>query len=68
MPAQVSNTNDHFTFTTVDNPGSSLTTVCFSGSCFLGWGPKIKMALGVKQKLGFIDGSFTKPDSTDPDY
>ncbi|GJZ81594.1 retrovirus-related pol polyprotein from transposon TNT 1-94 [Tanacetum coccineum] len=38
-----------------------LTNIPFNGSNFHGWNRNVKMALGAKLKLGFIDGSCPKP-------
>lgn len=62
------NGEDPYQLTGVDNPGSSLTTVRFDGTGFLGWSLTIKMALGAKLKLRFIDGTCKKPESTDSNY
>ncbi|GJZ29196.1 putative RNA-directed DNA polymerase, eukaryota, reverse transcriptase zinc-binding domain protein [Tanacetum coccineum] len=42
-----------------------LTNTPFNGSNFHGWSRNVKMALGAKLKLGFIDGSCLKPDVGD---
>ncbi|GKD18952.1 retrovirus-related pol polyprotein from transposon TNT 1-94 [Tanacetum coccineum] len=44
-----------------------LTNTPFNGSNFHGWSRNIKMALGAKLKLGFIDGSCVKPTSDHDD-
>ncbi|GJR42949.1 pyridoxal 5'-phosphate synthase-like subunit PDX1.2 [Tanacetum coccineum] len=44
-----------------------LTNTPFNGSNFHGWSRNIKMALGAKLKLGFIDGSCVKPASDHDD-
>ncbi|GJX01202.1 retrovirus-related pol polyprotein from transposon TNT 1-94 [Tanacetum coccineum] len=38
-----------------------LTNTPFNGSNFRGWSRNVKMALGAKLKLGFIDGSCLRP-------
>ncbi|GJY93370.1 uncharacterized mitochondrial protein-like protein [Tanacetum coccineum] len=40
----------------------------FNGGNFLGWSWNIKMALGAKLKLGFIDRTCVKPAVTDVNY
>ncbi|GJX75406.1 pyridoxal 5'-phosphate synthase-like subunit PDX1.2 [Tanacetum coccineum] len=44
-----------------DHPGMVLTLTPFNGSNFLGWIRTMKMALGAKLKLGFINGTCIKP-------
>ncbi|PWA93857.1 hypothetical protein CTI12_AA066750 [Artemisia annua] len=57
--------NDLLYLASSDHPGMMLTNTPFNGSNFLGWSRTIKMALGAKLKLGFIDGSLAKPPVTD---
>lgn len=44
-----------------DHPGAQLIATQFNGKNFLSWSYGVKMALGAKNKLGFIDGSVMKP-------
>ncbi|XP_011071257.1 uncharacterized protein LOC105156734 isoform X2 [Sesamum indicum] len=44
-----------------EHPGMSLVSAPLDGNNFLTWSRAIKLALGAKQKIGFIDGSYTKP-------
>ncbi|KAL0299468.1 UNVERIFIED_CONTAM: Retrovirus-related Pol polyprotein from transposon RE1 [Sesamum radiatum] len=44
-----------------DHPGMSLVSVPLDGSNYLSWSRSVKLALGAKQKLGFIDGTCGKP-------
>nr|GEV29291.1 reverse transcriptase, RNA-dependent DNA polymerase [Tanacetum cinerariifolium] len=46
-----------------DHHGMVLTNTPFNGSSFLGWSRTIKMALGAKLKLGFINGTYVNPIS-----
>ena len=39
-----------------------------SGDNYINWNQSVKMVLGAKNKLGFIDGSLLKPDVTSPDF
>ncbi|GJZ64779.1 retrovirus-related pol polyprotein from transposon TNT 1-94 [Tanacetum coccineum] len=55
--------NDQLHLASFDHPGMMLTNTPFNGGNFLGWSRTIKMALGAKLKLGFIDGSLPKPAS-----
>ncbi|GKB73377.1 NSP-interacting kinase 1-like protein, partial [Tanacetum coccineum] len=60
--------NDPLHIASSDHPGMMLTTTTFNGSNFLGWSRTIKMVLGAKLKLGFIDGSLPKPAAIDNNY
>ncbi|PWA58271.1 hypothetical protein CTI12_AA392830 [Artemisia annua] len=60
--------NDPLCISNSDNPGMGLTTTPFNGGNFLGWSGNIRMALGAKLKLGFIDGTCMKPALTDVNY
>ncbi|KAL0405351.1 UNVERIFIED_CONTAM: hypothetical protein Slati_3849000 [Sesamum latifolium] len=44
-----------------DNLGVSLVYVLLDGSNYLTWSRSVKIALGAKMKLGFINGKLTKP-------
>nr|GEU39175.1 hypothetical protein [Tanacetum cinerariifolium] len=59
--------NDPLYIASSDHPGMILTNTPFNGSNFHGWSRNIKMALGAKLKLGFIDGSCVKPATTSND-
>ncbi|KAL0320386.1 UNVERIFIED_CONTAM: hypothetical protein Sradi_5300100 [Sesamum radiatum] len=45
---------------TGDHPGMSLVSAPLDGRNYLSWSRSIKLALGAKQKLGFIDGTCQK--------
>ncbi|KAL2240188.1 UNVERIFIED_CONTAM: hypothetical protein Sindi_0660000 [Sesamum indicum] len=45
-----------------EHPGTSLVSVPLDGSNFLTWSRSIKLALKAKQKLGFVDGTYPKPE------
>ncbi|GJR48344.1 retrovirus-related pol polyprotein from transposon TNT 1-94 [Tanacetum coccineum] len=49
------------------HPGMVLTNTPFNGTNFHGWNRNVRMALGAKLKLGFIDGSCLKPGVEDAD-
>ncbi|PWA67089.1 sulfotransferase 16 [Artemisia annua] len=67
-PQSVINTiNDPLYIASSDHPGMALTNTQFNGSNFHGWSRNVKMALGAKLKLGFIDGSCAKPNADDVD-
>ena len=57
--------NDPLYLASSDHPGMMLTNTSFNGNNFMGWSRTIKMALGAKLKLGFIDGSLPKPPVID---
>jgi len=44
-----------------DNPAMVLTSKPFNGSNYINWSNSARMHLGAKIKLGFIDGTLTKP-------
>lgn len=52
--------NDPYFLVNSDHPGMVRTNVSFNGGNLLGWSRSIKMALGAKLKLGFINGSYPK--------
>ncbi|XP_019248694.1 PREDICTED: uncharacterized protein LOC109227959 [Nicotiana attenuata] len=51
-----------------DVPGVSLVVVPFSGSSFGGWRRSMVVSLSARNKIGFIDGSCTKPAVDSPQY
>ncbi|GKB12380.1 copia protein [Tanacetum coccineum] len=57
--------NDPLYVASSDHPGMVLTNTPFNGSNFHGYSRNVRMALGAKLKLGFIDGSCVKPDVGD---
>ena len=48
-----------------DNPGLSLVSQLLTGENYASWSRAMMIALSMKNKLGFIDGSLPKPTSTD---
>nr|GEW19094.1 hypothetical protein CTI12_AA233370 [Tanacetum cinerariifolium] len=50
-----------------DHPGMVLTITHFNRSKFHGWNRNVRMTLGAKLKLGFIDGFCPKPGVEDVD-
>lgn len=50
-----------------DQPGSQLVATRLDGSNFLSWSRNVRLALGAKIKLGFIDGSCRRPTLGTPD-
>nr|GFC37723.1 hypothetical protein [Tanacetum cinerariifolium] len=63
----VINVNDPLYIASSDHPSMMLTNTPFNGNNFHGWSRNVKMALGAKLKLGFIDDSCTKPGVNDVD-
>ena len=55
---------DPFLLSGADHPGLQLTNKLFDGENFPGWSRFARMALGARLKLGFIDGSCSKPDAS----
>ncbi|GKC80234.1 hypothetical protein Tco_1131008 [Tanacetum coccineum] len=53
--------NDPLYIGNSDHPGMVLTNTPFNGSNFLGCSRTVKMALGAKLKLGFINGTCVRP-------
>ncbi|XP_019228278.1 PREDICTED: uncharacterized protein LOC109209461 [Nicotiana attenuata] len=51
-----------------DVPGVSLAAVPFSGTNFGGWRRSMIVSLSARNKIGFIDGSCTKPAVDSPQY
>ncbi|XP_074352674.1 uncharacterized protein LOC141691820 [Apium graveolens] len=65
---QAVNYNDPYYLSSGDNPRQQLGTMLLSGDNFINWSRSVKMALGAKNKLGFIDGSLHKPAEDSVDY
>uniref|UniRef100_A0A803LN92 Retrotransposon Copia-like N-terminal domain-containing protein n=1 Tax=Chenopodium quinoa TaxID=63459 RepID=A0A803LN92_CHEQI len=51
-----------------DNANIPLVNITFNGENFLNWSRSIKLALGSKNKLGFLEGKVSKPKTEDPRY
>ncbi|KAL0453633.1 UNVERIFIED_CONTAM: hypothetical protein Slati_1341400 [Sesamum latifolium] len=51
-----------------DNPGMSLVSVPLDGNNFLSWSRSVRIALGAKMKLSFINEKGDKPEETDESY
>jgi len=49
-----------------DQPGQGLVADVFNGDNFENWRRSVTVALSVKQKLSFINGSYKKPEATWP--
>lgn len=53
---------DPFYLGSSEQPNSPLGSIVFTGRNYNNWSRSIKMALGAKNKLGFINGKISKPD------
>ncbi|KAL0316466.1 UNVERIFIED_CONTAM: hypothetical protein Sradi_5524800 [Sesamum radiatum] len=51
-----------------DHPGMVLVSAPLTRKNYLNWSYAIKSALRAKMKLGFIDGTLTKPDVSDTSF
>ena len=56
--------NDPLWLQSSDHPGAQIVSIKLTGPNFQKWSRSIKIALRTKGKLGFIDGSYVKPDQT----
>ncbi|XP_010274374.1 PREDICTED: uncharacterized protein LOC104609701 [Nelumbo nucifera] len=52
----------------LDHPGIQLVTIPLIGNNYLSWSKSIKIALGAKAKLRFIDGRCVMPEEDSTDY
>lgn len=55
-------TNDPLFVHPSDNPSMPLVSIQLNRTNFVSWNQAIRIALGAKLKLGFIDGKCTRPD------
>ncbi|XP_056689291.1 uncharacterized protein [Spinacia oleracea] len=62
------NYNDPYYISNGDTSVQNLGIQLFNGDNFVGWSRGVCLALGAKNKLGFIDGTITKPDPTSTDF
>lgn len=51
-----------------DGPGTVITHVSFKGSNYEEWAKAIRVSLGAKRKLGFINGTLNQPEENSEDY
>lgn len=51
-----------------DHPGMSLVSTPLDGTNYLSWCRSVKIALGAKTKLGFINGKCVKPVEHTEEY
>ncbi|KAL0313449.1 UNVERIFIED_CONTAM: hypothetical protein Sradi_5744200, partial [Sesamum radiatum] len=60
--------SEHLRVQASDNPGSVLVSNLLDGTNFLSWSNSIRIALGAKMKLGFINGKNPRPSETAEEY
>lgn len=48
-----------------DNPGMKLVSMKFDGNGYTDWKQSLLISLSAKNKVGFVDGTITKPTVTD---
>lgn len=63
-----SNKEDPMSLQNSDHPGMNLITASLTGNNYMTWSRSIKIALGAKMKVGFIDRRCKPPDETDPKH
>lgn len=51
-----------------DNPGTPLVAILLKGENYRNWARSMKMALRAKSKLGFINGSISRPADESPNF
>lgn len=61
------NYNDPYFISNGDHPKQQLGTHLFNGDNFVNWSRGVRLALGAKNKLSFIDGSLSRPAATSDD-
>lgn len=66
LPVATTNDSSPFHLHASDNHGSLICSVMLNGKNYSEWSIEMHNALQAKQKLGFIDGTITKP-MTNPD-
>lgn len=61
------NYNDPYFLSHGDYSNSQLGQILFNGNNYVKWSRSVMLALGVKNKKGFIDGSLIRPSDDSPD-
>lgn len=61
------NYNDPYFLSQADTSDSQLGQIVFNGNNYVNWSRSVQLALGAKNKIGFIDGTLSRPaeDSDD---
>ncbi|XP_074352226.1 uncharacterized protein LOC141691382 [Apium graveolens] len=62
-PATIIDVNHPFFLSSSDNPGMSLTTIVLTEQNYSQWSRSMEIALSSKMKIGFVDGSISRPAS-----
>lgn len=62
------NNHDPLFLSNSDNLGMQLVSAFFDGTNYQSWSRNVKLALGSKMKLGFINGTYPRPDNDSEDY
>lgn len=57
-----------FHLTTSDNPGNPLVSCVLTGDNYSTWARSMRNALKAKNKLGFVDGTVARPESSAPEF
>ncbi|XP_074277036.1 uncharacterized protein LOC141600691 [Silene latifolia] len=52
----------------LENPGTKITHITFNGNNYDEWSRSFRLALLAKDKLGYIDGTITKPSDTAEEF
>ena len=65
-PFAIDNPSNPYFLHHSDSPGLVLVSQPLIGDNYASWSRAMLIALSVKNKLGFIDGSISKPEGTDP--
>ncbi|XP_074278482.1 uncharacterized protein LOC141602071 [Silene latifolia] len=60
-----SKTESSYNLIHVENTGSKITQIAFNGTNYDEWSQSFKLALLAKGKLGYIDGTISKPPDSD---
>ncbi|XP_074315105.1 uncharacterized protein LOC141651285 [Silene latifolia] len=65
---QDSKTESSYNLIHVENTGSKITQIAFNDNNYDEWSQSFKLALLAKGKLGYIDGTITKPSDLDSKF
>ncbi|XP_074359657.1 uncharacterized protein LOC141699703 [Apium graveolens] len=63
----VINYNDPYFLSSNDNSNAQLGQIIFNGNNYVNWNRSVMLALGTKNKTGFIDGTLLCPADDSPD-
>ena len=51
-----------------DNPHLQITTIKLNGANYVRWSQSVRMYIRGRSKIGYITGTATKPEETDPAF